>query len=58
MRTLIKVELSDGTVCRMAPKAFSLFFSMGRVTRFERPEEWSGAEAIFPVGIEAENGIW
>ncbi len=40
MDSLIRVELSDGTICRMAKRAFNLFLTQGRVTRFERSDGW------------------
>jgi len=40
MKSLIRVELKDGTVCRMAVKAFHVFLAHGRVVRFERSDGW------------------
>jgi len=40
MKRLIRVELKDGTVCRMAVKAFNVFLTHGRVARFERSDGW------------------
>lgn len=40
MESLIRVELKDGTICRMAIKAFNVFLSHGKIARFERAEGW------------------
>lgn len=40
MDSLIRVELTDGTICRMAKRAFNLFLSQGKVLRFERSDGW------------------
>lgn len=37
---MIRVELTDGSICRMAIKAFNLFLDQGKVARFERSEGW------------------
>ena len=37
---LIRVELKDGTICRMAKKAFSLFLAQDKVVKFERSDGW------------------
>lgn len=41
MRPLIKVELTDGTVCRMAPKALDIFLTLDRVSQFKRSGSWA-----------------
>lgn len=41
MQALIKVELNDGTICRMAPKALTIFLGQGKVARFERSGGWA-----------------
>lgn len=40
MEPLIRVELKDGTICRMAVKAFNVFLSHGKIARFERSDGW------------------
>jgi len=37
---LVRVELDDGTICRMAKKAFYIFLAQGKVIRFERSDGW------------------
>jgi len=37
---MIRVELKDGTVCRMAKKAFYLFLAQNKVSKFERSDGW------------------
>ena len=37
---LIEVELSDGTLCRMAPKALDMFLVRENVSRFRRSDGW------------------
>jgi pyrimidine operon attenuation protein/uracil phosphoribosyltransferase len=37
---LIEVELSDGTLCRMAPKALDMFLVRDDVSRFRRSDGW------------------
>jgi hypothetical protein len=37
---LIVVELKDGTVCRMAKKAFNVFLAHHRISKFKRAGEW------------------
>lgn len=41
MMNLIKVELMDGTVCRMAPKALTLFLTQKKVVKFMRSDGWA-----------------
>jgi len=41
MRALIRVELIDGTVCRMAPKALNAFLRRGQIAQFERSTGWA-----------------
>ena len=41
MGQLIKVELKDGAICRMAPKALDVFLARDKVTRFERSDGWA-----------------
>ena len=40
MKDLVRVELKDGTVCRMAKKAFNIFLSLNEVVGFERSDGW------------------
>lgn len=40
MDSLIRVELKDGSICRMAVKAFNLFLAQGKIVKFERSEGW------------------
>ncbi|MDT8441423.1 MAG: hypothetical protein RQ723_07165 [Desulfuromonadales bacterium] len=41
MGLMIKVELKDGTLCRMAPKALDIFLARGKVVKFERNDGWA-----------------
>lgn len=36
----LKVELKNGTVCRMGKKAFNVFLSLDEVTKFRRTDGW------------------
>jgi len=38
---LIKVEMKDGTLCRMAPRAFDMFLARNEVSRFKRSDGWA-----------------
>ena len=40
MDRLIRVELKDGSICRMAIKAFNLFLDQGKIVKFERADGW------------------
>ena len=40
MTRLIRVELTDGSICRMAVKAFNLFLAQDKIARFERSDGW------------------
>jgi len=40
MPNKVKVELKNGTVCRMGKKAFNVFLSLDEVTKFERTDGW------------------
>jgi len=40
MYYLIKVELTDGAVCRMAPKALIVFLAHNKVVQFECSDGW------------------
>lgn len=40
MDRLIRVELKDGSICRMAVKAFNLFLTQGKIVKFERSDGW------------------
>ena len=40
MGKLIKVELKDGTLCRMAPKALDMFLVRDGVSRFRHADGW------------------
>jgi hypothetical protein len=37
---LIRVELKDGSICRMAIKAFNLFLAQGKIVKFQRADGW------------------
>lgn len=52
MRTLIRVELTDGTVCRMAPKALNVFLTQSQVFQFERSDGWAvvGVDPLRAMG--------
>ena len=41
MRALIRVELKDGTICRMAPKALNIFLALDKIVQFERSDGWA-----------------
>ena len=41
MTRLIKVEMKDGVLCRMAPRALDMFLSRDEVSRFERSDGWA-----------------
>jgi hypothetical protein len=38
---LIKVEMNDGTLCRMAPRALDMFLARDEVSRFKRSDGWA-----------------
>ena len=40
MERLIRVEMADGSICRMARKAFDLFLAQGKILKFERSDGW------------------
>jgi hypothetical protein len=40
MFNLIRVELKDGTICRMVPRALKIFLSLDKIARFERSGGW------------------
>ena len=40
MKRLIRVELKDRTICRMAQKAFDLFLAQDKIIKFERSDGW------------------
>ena len=40
MDRLIRVELTDGAICRMAQKAFDLFLAQEKIVKFERTDGW------------------
>ncbi len=40
MERLIRVELKDGSTCRMVKKAFNLFLAQNKVAKFERSDGW------------------
>jgi hypothetical protein len=40
MERLIRVELTDGAICRMAQKALDLFLAQDKVVKFERSDGW------------------
>jgi len=37
---LIRVEMKDGSICRMAVKAFNLFLAQNKIVKFEREDGW------------------
>ncbi len=41
---LIRVELKDGVICRMAKKAFNLFLAQNKILKFERSDGWVHVE--------------
>ena len=41
MGELIKVELKDGSLCRMAPKALDVFLARNKVVKFIRSGNWA-----------------
>ena len=41
MTRLIKVEMNDGVLCRMAPRALDMFLARGEVSRFKRSDGWA-----------------
>ena len=41
MFNLIRVELKDGAVCRMVPRALNIFLSQDKVVKFERSDGWA-----------------
>ena len=40
MTGLMKVEMNDGVLCRMAPRALDMFLARGEVSRFKRSDGW------------------
>jgi hypothetical protein len=38
---LIKVEMNDGTLCQMAPRALDMFLARDEVSRFKRTDGWA-----------------
>ena len=40
MTRLIKVEMKDGVLCQMAPRALDMFLARDEVSRFKRSEGW------------------
>ena len=40
MERLIRVELNDGSICRMAIKAFNMFLAQNKIIKFERHDGW------------------
>ena len=51
MARFIRVELTDGCICRMAVKAFNLFLEQDKVARFERSDGW------VTVGVDPLRGM-
>ena len=41
MTRLIKVEMNDGTMCQMAPRALDMFLARGDIARFKRSDGWA-----------------
>ena len=56
---MIRVELKDGTICRMAKKAFYIFLAQNKVVKFERSDGWVAVGEV-PVrnmlGADSYNG--
>lgn len=46
MEKLIRVELKDGAICRMAKKAFYIFLAQKKVAKFERSDGWVAVDEI------------
>lgn len=40
MSNSVKVELKNGTVCRMGKKALDVFLSLDEVSKFKRTDGW------------------
>ncbi len=40
MEQLIRVEMNDGSICRMAIKAFNMFLTQNKIIKFERNDGW------------------
>lgn len=51
----VNVELKDGAVCQMAKKAFNIFLSLDRVSRFKRADGWVDVETDELRNIEKES---
>jgi hypothetical protein len=51
MFNLIRVELKDGAICRMVPRALNIFLSQDKVSRFERSDGWA------VVGVDPLRGM-
>jgi hypothetical protein len=41
MFNLIRVELKDGAICRMVPRALNIFLAQDKVVKFERSDGWA-----------------
>ena len=41
MFNFIRVELKDGAICRMVPRALNIFLAQDKVVKFERSEGWA-----------------
>lgn len=46
MEKLIRVKLKDGSICRMAKKAFYIFLAQNKVIEFERSDGWVAADEV------------
>jgi hypothetical protein len=51
MFNLIRVELKDGAICRMVPRALNIFLSQDKVAKFERSDGWA------VVGVDPLRGM-
>ena len=51
MFNLIRVELKDGAICRMVPRALNIFLSQDKVAKFERSDGW------VVVGVDPLRGM-
>lgn len=46
MEKLIRVELKDGSLCRMPKKAFNIFLAQKKVVKFERSDGWVTVDEV------------
>lgn len=52
----VKVELKNGTVCRMGKKAFNVFLSLDEVSKFERTDGWVDVDTDTLRDLEKNSG--